>query len=85
VIGPYRLERELGSGGMGVVWLAQRTDGMIRRPVALKLPHARGNAPASPPHGARAGILASLTHRTSRGCTTAGVTAAAALAWPSNT
>ena len=39
VIGPYRLERELGSGGMGVVWLAVRTDGLIKRPVALKLPH----------------------------------------------
>jgi len=24
---------------MGVVWLAQRTAGMIRRPVALKYPH----------------------------------------------
>jgi serine/threonine protein kinase len=38
-IGPYRLMRELGSGGMGVVWLAERTDGLINRPVALKLPH----------------------------------------------
>jgi tetratricopeptide (TPR) repeat protein len=39
VIGPYRLIRELGSGGMGAVWLAERTDGLISRPVALKLPH----------------------------------------------
>src|SRR5262245_2636184 len=38
VIGPYRLLRELGVGGMGVVWLAERTDGLIERPVALKLP-----------------------------------------------
>src|SRR5215813_11900118 len=37
-IGPYRLLRELGVGGMGVVWLAERTDGLIERPVALKLP-----------------------------------------------
>ncbi|MBS0422744.1 MAG: serine/threonine protein kinase [Proteobacteria bacterium] len=39
-VGPYRIEREIGSGGMGVVWLARRSDGVIKRPVALKLPHA---------------------------------------------
>jgi serine/threonine-protein kinase len=38
-VGPYRLIRELGSGGMGAVWLAERRDGLINRPVALKLPH----------------------------------------------
>jgi len=37
-IGVYRLLRELGRGGMAHVWLAERTDGLIRRPVALKLP-----------------------------------------------
>jgi WD40 repeat protein/serine/threonine protein kinase/TPR repeat protein len=39
LIGPYRLERELGAGGMASVWLAERTDGLVRRKVALKLPH----------------------------------------------
>lgn len=39
VIGPYRLIRELGAGGMGSVWLAVRSDGAIKREVALKLPH----------------------------------------------
>jgi eukaryotic-like serine/threonine-protein kinase len=36
--GPYRLERELGRGGMGVVWLATRADGAPDRRVALKFP-----------------------------------------------
>ena len=39
-VGPYNLLRELGSGGMGSVWLAERSDGLLKRPVALKLPHA---------------------------------------------
>ncbi|MBS1858124.1 MAG: serine/threonine protein kinase [Acidobacteria bacterium] len=38
LVGPYRLNAELGQGGMGVVWLAERADGEMRRPVALKLP-----------------------------------------------
>src|SRR5215475_10712376 len=36
VIGPYRLLKELGVGGMGQVWLAEQSD-PIRRQVALKL------------------------------------------------
>lgn len=35
-IGPYRLLRELGVGGMGQVWLAEQTD-PVRRQVAVKL------------------------------------------------
>jgi serine/threonine-protein kinase len=37
-VGPYRLERTIGQGGMGEVWLAVRDDGQLKRPVALKLP-----------------------------------------------
>jgi eukaryotic-like serine/threonine-protein kinase len=36
VIGPYRLLKEIGIGGMGQVWLAEQTE-PIRRQVALKL------------------------------------------------
>jgi serine/threonine-protein kinase len=37
-VGPYKLIRPLGAGGMAVVWLAERADGAMRRQVALKLP-----------------------------------------------
>lgn len=39
-VGPYRLIHELGRGGMGSVWLAERVDGAFKRQVALKLPHS---------------------------------------------
>ena len=37
-VGPYRLLQPSGRGGMGEVWLATRSDGQLRRNVALKLP-----------------------------------------------
>jgi eukaryotic-like serine/threonine-protein kinase len=38
-VGPYRLLRQLGEGGMGSVWLAERLDGVVKRSIALKRPH----------------------------------------------
>src|SRR5262245_23113646 len=37
-VGAYVLVREIGHGGMGSVWLAERADGAFKRKVALKLP-----------------------------------------------
>src|SRR6516162_1240656 len=36
-VGVYTLLSEIGRGGMGSVWLAQRSDGRFRRRVAIKL------------------------------------------------
>ncbi len=36
-IGPYRVERLLGRGGMGEVWQALRDDGTFRKVVAIKI------------------------------------------------
>jgi serine/threonine-protein kinase len=36
-VGPYRIVREIGQGGMGAVYLAERADGQFEQRVALKL------------------------------------------------
>jgi serine/threonine-protein kinase len=62
-IGPYRLIRELGHGGMGVVWSAERADGTLKRPVALKLPFVSLNNPAlAERFGRERDILGQLVH-----------------------
>jgi serine/threonine protein kinase len=62
VIGPYRLLRELGAGGMGHVWLAKRIDGTPQRQVALKLPCTSWGAGLARRMRLESEILASLEH-----------------------
>jgi tetratricopeptide (TPR) repeat protein len=76
-IGPYELIRELGRGGMGTVWLARRTEGLTRRTVALKLPHAGMlHAEFSARMERERDILESLAHPNIARLYDAGVTAA---------
>lgn len=65
-IGPYKLLRHLGSGGMAEVWLAERVDGAFQRTVAIKLlfRHAAGaqRANFTQRFARERDILASLHH-----------------------
>ena len=62
-IGPYRLIKEIGRGGMGVVWLAARADGQHERQVALKMPLVENlNWLLAARFARERNILASLEH-----------------------
>ncbi|HJV96021.1 MAG TPA: serine/threonine-protein kinase, partial [Albitalea sp.] len=62
-IGAYTIERELGQGGMGSVWLARRTDGRFEGHVAIKFLHAGLVGHGASERFAREGsILARLAH-----------------------
>ncbi len=75
-VGPYRLLRHIGEGGMGTVWLAERADGMVRRPVALKLPRrAWLHASLAERMARERDILAALAHPHIARLYDAGVTA----------
>jgi len=62
VIGPYRLLRPIGEGGMSSVWLAERDDGVIKRKIALKLPHWWALSKLTDRAVQERDILASLEH-----------------------
>ncbi|HSX62344.1 MAG TPA: serine/threonine-protein kinase [Tahibacter sp.] len=62
-LGAFRLVREIGRGGMGAVWLAERADGQFSQTVAIKL--IRGGWDVAETHSrflAERQILASLQH-----------------------
>src|SRR5271155_5489206 len=62
-IGPYRVQRTLGSGGMGEVYLAERADAQFEQQVAIKVVH--GGALAVSMHSRlklERQILAQLDH-----------------------
>ena len=62
-LGAYRLLRELGRGGMGVVWLAERDDPELRQQVAIKRVRAACDSPELRARFRRErAILARLAH-----------------------
>ncbi len=61
-VGPWVLLRELGRGGMGSVWLAERADGALKRRVALKLPHLSWVRGLAERMARERDILATLEH-----------------------
>ena len=61
--GPYRVIRPLGHGGMGAVYLAERTDGEVEQQVAIKVVRSSADLPAFHERFLRERrILASLNH-----------------------
>lgn len=62
MVGPYRLLQELGDGGMGSVWLAERADGALKRKVALKLPRLAWATDLAGRMSRERDILGSLEH-----------------------
>ena len=62
-LGPWRLERPLGQGGMGTVWLARRADGRFEGTAAVKLLNLALLSPTGQERFRREGsVLARLTH-----------------------
>jgi eukaryotic-like serine/threonine-protein kinase len=74
IVGPYRLLNAIGEGGMSSVWLAERTDGVLRRKIALKLPHWWALSKLTERATQEREILASLEHPSIARLYDAGVT-----------
>jgi serine/threonine protein kinase len=73
-VGPYRIERVIGEGGMGTVFLAHRDDGHFDQQVALKLvrrgPHLDSRVVRR--FREERQILAALSHPDIGACSTVG-------------
>ncbi|MBS0557893.1 MAG: protein kinase [Proteobacteria bacterium] len=74
-LGPYRLLHEIGAGGMGTVFLAERADGQFTRQVAIKLLRGFPTRDASRRLRQERQILAGLDHPNIAGLLDGGETA----------
>lgn len=75
IVGPYKIRKELGRGGMGNVYLAERVDEQFRQQVALKLLHTGfTNENQIRRFLAERQILASLNHDNIAGLLDGGIT-----------
>jgi hypothetical protein len=61
-LGPFRIEAEIGAGGMGVVYRARRDDGEFDQTVAIKCVARAGAARESALFARERQVLASLRH-----------------------
>jgi hypothetical protein len=76
-LGPWLVERLIGSGGMGQVWLARRTDGLYDGLAAIKLMRlASADAGANARFAREGRLLGRLNHPNIARLLDAGVTAA---------
>src|SRR6185295_13325773 len=75
LLGTYSLVSEIGRGGMGSVWLAERVDGLFRRAVAVKfLTPALVGSGGEERFRREGGLLAQLDHPNIARLIDAGVT-----------
>ena len=74
-LGPWQVERLIGSGGMGQVWLSRRTDGLYEGLAAIKLMRLTMAEPGANARFAREGqLLGRLNHPAIARLLDAGVT-----------
>jgi eukaryotic-like serine/threonine-protein kinase len=75
IVGVYRLLSPIGQGGMGTVWLAERSDGRFERRVAIKFLHFSVAAGGAARFKREGRILGQLSHPNVAELIDAGLTA----------